>query len=698
MNRTKKITGLSLLVLAQVVLFVLVYLATIALGAGLVYLAFHASIWLIPSFFANVAPAIMRLGRLGLFVLICIIIGIVGLWAFIVAVGVYLVKPLFIFPKHEKNHGREIHREDSPELYDMIMETAKAVGVRKPKHIYVNHTVNACVFFNTGFWNIFFPVRKNLAIGLGLFASTNVEEVRSIIAHEFGHFAQSSMRVGSILYVANKVITDLAYRRDKLDAWMVRWCLKDGVWGFWGKATQFVVIKFRNLMDTLFRSQQRNYMKLSRQMEYDADTVACRLVGKETFVSALCKIQQNAKAFDFYNRVLGNFLNKDQIVSNYWRGYNLTVPNLKAMHFNISDYDSIETAPDVEVVTPRVIIDEIWETHPSIYKRIENAPNIEKQHSVKYVLAWELVSENLKSKVSVDILSQAKVANPSIKEIEWGYYKRALEKIIELSIFPNEVEPFFNRNILDVSDASSVDNPINDINRNIIQEYTQAISDMATLDALYQGKIPVKYFIYNDREYNIENVPIDEHRQYLKSLAEKVKDIDGAVMALALSKAKDAGLIKASYNAIYYAQSITERISNDFLSVRQDIIKELNAANIAGEEDFESLKEWLDSYEMALKDVLKSLKYHQLMPFMTKEEHEHMIGFLDAPHSFYNGINSDAVNHMFAVTDWIMQVHSNLIHAAKMVIINTLLEKKLPDTNFLKLWEVKRAKGKKHRG
>ena len=120
MDRTKKITGLSILVLAQVVLFVLSYLAAIALGALLVYLAFHACVWLLPSFFVNVAPEIMRLGRLGFFLLVGIVVGLVGLWAFIVAVGIYLVKPLFIFPKRSKDYGYEIHREDSPKLFYVI--------------------------------------------------------------------------------------------------------------------------------------------------------------------------------------------------------------------------------------------------------------------------------------------------------------------------------------------------------------------------------------------------------------------------------------------------------------------------------------------------------------------------------------------------------------------------------------------------
>jgi len=698
MGNKKKITSLSLLVLAQVVLFVLVYLATIALGAALVYIAFHASIWFILPFFQNFAPEIMRLGKLGIFILVGIVVGVVGLWAFIVAVGVYLVKPLFIFPKREKNYGREIKREDSPKLYDMIMETAEAVGVRKPKHIYVNHKVNACVFFNTGFWNIFFPARKNLAIGLGLFASTNVEEVRSVIAHEFGHFAQSSMRVGSILYVANKVITDLAYRRDKLDSLMLRWCLEAGIWGFWGKATQSVVIKFRNLVDALFRSQQRNFMKLSRQMEYDADAVACRLVGKETFTSAMCKIAQNAKAFDFYNTVLRNFLNQDQIVSDYWKGYILTIPNMKSMDFHISTYNQVVTSPDEEEVHSRVNVEEIWESHPSIHKRIEHAPDIESKHAKDPQSAWDLVSDTLKTQVSEAILNQAKEGHPSIKELNWENFKKTLSEKIEVSIFPKEVEAFFNRNILDVSEAESDANPINELNRKIILAYMHAISDMAALDALCKGKVPVKHFMYNGIDYNVGNVPIDEHRQYLESLTEQAKSIDGAVRAWALSKAKDRALIEAAYKAIFYGQSITDRISNDFLSVRQDMIKELNAANISGEEDFKILRNWLNSYEVALKDVLKSLKYRQIVPFMSKDEHAHIIDFLDAPRSFFSRINSEAVNHMFAVTDWIMRVHSNLIHAAKMVIINTLLDKALPDTDFLKFWFVEEQREGKSEG
>lgn len=687
MNRTKQITGLSLLVLAQVVLFVIVYLATIGLGVGLVYLAFHASIWIIPPFFENVAPEILRLGKLGVLLLVGIIIGIVGLWSFIVAIGVYLIKPLFIFPKQTKDYGLEIKREDSPKLYDMIMRTADEAGVRHPKHIYVNHEVNACVFFNTGFWNIFLPIQKNLSIGLGLFESTNVEEVKSVIAHEFGHFAQSSMRVGSVLYIANKVITDLAYRRDKLDSLMLRWCLQDGVWGFWGKATQSVVIKFRSLVEYMFRRQQRNYMKLSRQMEYDADAVACRIVGKEVFISALCKIQKLSRSFDFYNRVLSNFADQNQTVSDYWKGYEMTRPNMDVMDLKLTSFDRVESTPELESVRSRVSIEEIWESHPSIENRIKNAQSVSTHNnSNPKIQAWDLVSDKLKIEVSQNLLSQLKKSRNAISILDWANYTEILVKKVEMSFFPKEVEIFFDRDIVIDSETLPCDNPMTDENRTVVMEFEQAIRDKQLLSLLNSGKIPVKHFIYNGTDYTVDNVPVSDHDQYVDDLHNKVAEIDISIRKIAETKAKDSSLVTAAYDAIAYTQSIFTSIKTDFLPVREDMIKELNEAKIAGEEDFDILRGWLDSYETALKDLLKKLKYRQIVPFMTKEEHEHIIGYLDASRSFITGINNEAINHMFAVTDWILRVHNNLNHTAKTVVISIILNKDIPDVKFLELW------------
>lgn len=681
-----KINKLSLLVLAQELLLILVYLVTIALGAGLVYIVFYASIRIIPPFYMFVA---MYYGRAGGLLLIAVTIAIAGLWAFFVSIGVYLIKPLFTFPKTDKGHRLEIKRENSPMLYDMIMSTAEAVGVRKPKHIYVDHEVNACVFFNTGFWNIFFPVRKNLLIGLGLFESTNIEEVRSIIAHEFGHFAQGRMRVSSVIYTTDRVIRDLVYRRDKLDSFMLRWCRQDCVWGFWGKATQFVLIRFRSLIDYMYRSQQRNYMKLRRQMEYDADAVACRIVGSETFISAICKIQKLSKSFNFYNEILINFANNKLMVSNYWDGYEKTRPWMDTIDIGLTSFDSVENTPELENIQSRVSIEEIFESHPPIEKRIKHAQSLSIiiNNSKLKVPAWDLVPEALKTKISQRLLNQLNKSNDSISILGWDDFSEILSQKVEFSFFPKDVEVFFDRDIIITdSESSSEENPLMDENRTLIIEYEQALRDKHLLSLLNKGKIPVKHFTYNGINYSINNVPIIEHDQYVNELKIKASIIDSTIRRHTTTKAKDRSLVIAAYDAIGYAQLISASIKNDFIPVREDLIKELNEAKIVGDGDFYSLREWLDSYKTALKELLGSLKYCQLTPFIKKDEYEHMMHFLDTPRSFVLEIDNSAIRHMFTVTDWILQVHTNLAYSAKMVIARIILDKDIPDVRFLELW------------
>lgn len=692
MNNTKNnITGLSVLVLAQVLLFVVVYVATIAVGVGLLYLVAKGSIWGVPLFFEKAAPEIMRLGRLGIVALIGCIVGIVGLWTFVAAIGVYLVKPLFLRPKSSSNHGIEIHRGDAPKLFDLIEETAKEVGVRRPKHVYINSEVNACVFFDTSFWNIIFPVRKNLAIGLGLFQSTNTQEVKGIIAHEFGHFAQGSMRVGSVLYVANKVITDLTYRRDKLDSLLLRWCLQNGIWGFWGKTTQFVVIRFRNLLDAMFRSQQRNYMKLSRQMEYDADAAACRVVGSENFISGLCKIQLLDRNFGYYHSVLNSFGGENKIINNYWEGYELAVAQLNPAEKRVVKFNDKLSTPDREEQSSRVSVEEIWQSHPAIEKRVAHAQGLAKPSSDNTVEpAWTLVGDLLKNSISDMLLKEPK-ADPNAKFISWDEFSNELKDKIAVSFYPDNTEDFLGRYIILEEQPKSTEilpNPISEENRSTIKAYEQAVVDLNTLQQIAEGKAPIKRFVYNGIDYSVKDErPLEEQKEYVAELREKVISIDTAVKANAIGLAKEQWIITAAYNAIAYAQDVLKRINEDFQPVRGDIIKELNAANIGGEEDFDSLRGWLDSYENALKDVLKSLKYRQIVPFMSREEHEHMLSFLDDSRSFAMGINSDAINHMFKVTDWILRVHQRLDHQAKMVVAYTLTGGELPNTEFLNLWK-----------
>ena len=146
-----------------------------------------------------------------------LVLVILGIWCLAGMFGLYLIKPLFSFKKNENPERVEVTQADCPELFAIIYDLADSVKCKRPKHVYLTTDVNACVFYDTSFWSIIFPVRKNLEIGLGLFEGTSTEELKSILAHEFGHFSQNSMKVGSTVYVTNSVLSDLIYGEDWWD-------------------------------------------------------------------------------------------------------------------------------------------------------------------------------------------------------------------------------------------------------------------------------------------------------------------------------------------------------------------------------------------------------------------------------------------------------------------------------------------------
>ena len=48
-------------------------------------------------------------------------------------------------------------------------------------------------------------------------------ELKAILAHEFGHFSQKEMKIGSYVYNVNQVIHNLLFENDSFDDTVERW-------------------------------------------------------------------------------------------------------------------------------------------------------------------------------------------------------------------------------------------------------------------------------------------------------------------------------------------------------------------------------------------------------------------------------------------------------------------------------------------
>lgn len=257
-------------VFSSLVLFVILYLTLVAAAGWLCYQAV-----------AYPMPDTSRIS-------ILLKVGSVAITAMLFA---FLVKGLFKRQTHNRDLHLEITEAEHPELFAFVRQLCLETRAPFPYRIFLSPDVNAAVFYNSSILNLLFPVRKNLLIGLGLVNSLDLCEFKAVLAHEFGHFAQSSMRLGSYVYIANRIIADMVLARDSWDDLLERWRRQDIRIAFFGYVLHFIVWVLRGILKGVFRGINFLEAGLSRQMEFHADLVAVSVTGSDSLVHALSRLE-----------------------------------------------------------------------------------------------------------------------------------------------------------------------------------------------------------------------------------------------------------------------------------------------------------------------------------------------------------------------------------------------------------------------
>lgn len=178
------------------------------------------------------------------------------------------------------------------------------VGTDQPKKLFLSNDVNAFVNYNSPFWSMFFPVRKNLTIGMGLINTTTVSELKAILAHEFGHFSQKSMKVGSYVNQANKMIYDMLYNNKGFADSMESFASTHAIIALFTRLAAWIIEGIQWVLTKFYDFLYLKHMSLSRQMEFNADAIATYVVGADVKTSALLRLDLSesalSNAMNFY--------------------------------------------------------------------------------------------------------------------------------------------------------------------------------------------------------------------------------------------------------------------------------------------------------------------------------------------------------------------------------------------------------------
>jgi Zn-dependent protease with chaperone function len=295
--------------------------------------------------------------------------------------ALFMLKALFFVQRGSAPDAIEVSSAEQPRLFEFLNRLADEAGAPRPARVFLSARVNAAVFYDLSILNLIFPSRKNLEIGLALVNVLTLSEIKAVLAHEFGHFAQRTMAIGSWVYIAHQIAAHIISKRDAFDRTLQMLSHTDIRIAWVGWVMSLVVWSIRSLMDSMLHLVLLAQRALSRQMEFQADLVAVSLTGSNELVHALHKLQAADEA---WGRTLG--FTKSEIRA-------MRIPHdLFAVQTRILekvgkilDDDNYGKAPPVMSQHPekhRVFKSsfaqppQMWSTHPASADREENAKRI----------------------------------------------------------------------------------------------------------------------------------------------------------------------------------------------------------------------------------------------------------------------------------------------------------------------------------
>jgi Zn-dependent protease with chaperone function len=349
-------------------------------------------------------------------------------WGFVAGISaaflaVFMLKALFFVKHRYEIDDLEITPQEQPKLFEFLRRLADDAGAPRAHRVFLSPRVNAAVFYDLSILNLVFPTKKNLEIGLPLVNVLTLGELKAVLAHEFGHFAQRSMAVGRWVYIGQQIAAQIIGRRDALDKFLRGLSSTDVRVAWVGWILSLTVWSIRALTETVFRVVLLAQRALSREMEFQADLVSVSLTGSDALIHALHKL---AAAEESWDRAVG-FASAEagagRGVKDLFALQTLVTERIRGI---LGDPSYGKPAPVPQdrpdahrlFATALAQAPRMWATHPSNNEREENA----KRHYIAAPLddrsAWQLFDDSaaLRERMSSHVFRTAKLEPAPVEE------------------------------------------------------------------------------------------------------------------------------------------------------------------------------------------------------------------------------------------------------------------------------------------
>jgi len=540
-------------VMGNILLFFIVYIILFLLSIGLIIACFYGGFAII--------VAVPRL------VTILAGLGLIGLG---VMVFVFLIKFLFAVTRYDRSGIIEVKEEEQPKLFAFIRQLTKDTQTPFPKKIFISPEVNACVFYDSSFWSMFLPIKKNLQIGLGLVNSLNVSEFKAVMAHEFGHFSQRSMKLGSFVYNVNRIIHNMLFENKGYADFLSSWGSISGILAIFANITVFIAQGIQYILRQMYGLINKGYMRLSREMEFHADAVAASVSGGNNLVTALHRVEMADYGYNYTLEKCNELYRQKKISANIYSNQ-VSVFQKIAMDFKLPVENGVPVVNDDFLrghKLSRINYKDQWASHPTTEDREEQLLGLGVTVEPVHKSAWILFEnvEQLQTQLTQKIYENA-VKSDDIVTINEKEFNEKINEETKTFSFPDEYKNFYDaRQVVPINESDftstngtiTLDDLLSAENISLPKQIKAIASDIEVLKAIGLKHIQVKTFDFDGIKYGsgeaasvAEKLEI-EHEQLKSRLQNIDKQLIQFFYRQALTKENDAATeLKEKYMAYF---------------------------------------------------------------------------------------------------------------------------------------------------
>ncbi|MGL4581928.1 MAG: M48 family metalloprotease [Flavobacterium sp.] len=590
----------------SIIIFLLFYITILSTSIYGVWLAIHAGIAIMgdrPTF-GSLFAGILIMGFAG-------------------SILFFLIKFVFKSNKYDRSKYIEITQEDEPKLFAFVQEIVDDVAVDFPKKIYLTNEVNACVFYDSNFLSMFMPIRKNLMLGLGLINTCTELELKAIIAHEFGHFSQRSMKMGSYVSNVNHIIFNMLYDNEGYNNFINKASNIHGFITLMVFVIQLVISGIKWVLIQLYSLVNKSYLALSKQMEYHADEVAATLVGYKSLETSLYRMELADQAYD---NVLNIYINqiKDQTRSENMfleQSYILTELGKENDSEFLGGLPLVKEGDTNRFNRSKIEFNDHWNTHPSTLQRIERLKSlylIEKEDSL--TPAGHLFKDFTKTQIMLtNRLFDEAAENKTLPTTTLEQFKEHYQQYIKENTFNKYYNHYYDYNnikIFDLEKASYIEKPIDhqDVYNTTNIEYSLQLAglydDQKTINDLIENNNGLKYLHYNKEKYTQKHFKQLNNKlvENTKDIEDKLKSHDIKAYQYFLQLERSQNIDTNSKLKTYYQDLFDEDIKYDKRMEYYHAVME-QTAYLAGDIDVDRAKEIINQLNIALKPFKEELQF-----------------------------------------------------------------------------------------